>query len=778
MKKTRKKICILQEAESKKQTTETGAETILAILLLAGILFSLQDIGYSMSCPEIGLVVGIAVILLRQITETKEKLSGKIRGGLYILGIGCFVLTIRWLTQGFLFTVSNVIYLWNQRFGTETELFSTTEAAGTGAVILWGLAALCLASFILTQLKKRKTGTLLLSGLVAFAFSTILGQSEAWGNVFLLLPAVLGIFMLYSSPGQRIGARGGLILVVSVLLIGGICLSVNSYQKLSGIEKWKNRVSRVAEKIRYGEDSLPQGNLRLASELLDGEENRLEVTFDSPQELYLRGYVGADYQGTYWKTASAADYQGDYEGMLKWLEKSEFDPVIQYGKYMQLTGQNTGNSFAQEEVQIKNTGAYRKYLYLPTSAFNWSSGEGRVQKDWQVLSHSLLGSYIYKFDMAEGAATAEAVYPASWLENPSGEKENQYLDAEAVYHSFAENNYMEVSEELKPVLQQLFFADEEKTDEMDFTELTKQIRKVLRTETDYIDSPENPAAGEDTVKWFLTDYKKGNAVYYASAAVMAYRLAGYPARYVEGYHLSAEDVQTMEENGQTTAELTTGNAHVWAEVYVAGVGWLPVETVPGMYLETYSNQLMEGKAAYQINVSPGQDGISTDLSGSEGVGSGEGQSEKTAKLSLHDVSGVLVLILYIIFGLYLLLEFQRAVRIALKKKRKRQKLAVGEGVSYYVEEVERLMNIGKIKFSREQTKENWDLIQEKIPGVTREELKRAVELVQKERFGGIKLKPYEYRTLESLAQRLESKLYQNGTWYRKALYRYVWVLRK
>lgn len=777
MKRTRNKICILQEAETKKETTTIGEETILAILMLSGVLFALQDIGYSTNCLQTGLIVGILVILVRQISERWEKMAGRIRSILYILGIGCFVLTARWLTQGFLFMVSRTINLWNLRFGTEADMLSTTEMAGTGAVILWGLAALCLASFILSQLKKKNMGSLLLLGMLAFAFSTILGQSEMWATVLLLIPAILGLFMLYSYPGKHIGIRGGIILGMTCLLIVGICFMVSGYRSLGSIEEWKYKFSRTVEKIRYGEDSLPQGNLKNAAELLDGKVDRLEVTMESPQELYLRGYVGADYRGTYWATVPLESYQGDYDGMLGWLSQKGFEPVVQYGRYAQLTEQIAGNTSEHEQVQILNKGAYRKYLYLPTSAYGWSSGEAKARKDWQVQSHNFFGSSRYLFNMTEGAGTAEAVYPASWLENPSGEEADQYLDAEAVYHSFAEDNYMEVSDELEPTIREFFFSGEEDLSDVDFTELTTQIRKALRTETDYTDRPRNPSNGEDTIRWFLTDYKEGNALYYASAAVMAYRLAGYPARYVEGYHLPSNEAETLKEEGKDTAELTTKNAHAWAEVYMTGIGWLPVEVVPGMYVETYSNQVMEGRAAYQVNVSPGENGLGTDQGGSESVGSSEGRNDEDGKAEQHYVAGIFVLILYFVFGIYLLLELQRAMRLKIRKKRKLRRIAEGGVVSYYVEEVESLMKIAGVKIQKERTEENWDSMQQKLSGITREELRRAVELVQKEQFGGIELQAYEYRTLESLAHRIESKLYQSGTWFRKLLYRYVWVLK-
>lgn len=54
---------------------------------------------------------------------------------------------------------------------------------------------------------------------------------------------------------------------------------------------------------------------------------------------------------------------------------------------------------------------------------------------------------------------------------------------------------------------------------------------------------------------------------------------GVPARYVEGYYLSAEDAARYKAG--ETITLTEENAHAWAEYYVSGVGFVPFEVTPG-----------------------------------------------------------------------------------------------------------------------------------------------------------------------------------------------------
>ncbi len=78
-----------------------------------------------------------------------------------------------------------------------------------------------------------------------------------------------------------------------------------------------------------------------------------------------------------------------------------------------------------------------------------------------------------------------------------------------------------------------------------------------------------PDAGEDFVSWFLLEEKKGYCSYFASAMAVLCRINGIPARYVEGYFVSAE------EDGETI--VTGRNAHAWVEVYLNGLGWTPFD---------------------------------------------------------------------------------------------------------------------------------------------------------------------------------------------------------
>ena len=83
---------------------------------------------------------------------------------------------------------------------------------------------------------------------------------------------------------------------------------------------------------------------------------------------------------------------------------------------------------------------------------------------------------------------------------------------------------------------------------------------------------EDQPADVDFVTNFLLNTKEGYCTYFASAMTVLCRMAGLPARYVEGY------IAEPNENGEA---LVTGlSAHAWTEVYFKGFGWVTFDPTP------------------------------------------------------------------------------------------------------------------------------------------------------------------------------------------------------
>lgn len=770
-------ICLLTaEGRKERRKTAFAPEVIPALFLLCGILFACRDMMYDTRVLAGAVLTGALVILILRISELSAVSARIARTGIYMASILCFLTFLLYVAQGFLDTVNRGILLWNLRFQTEFEQFSVNGRAALGALVFWCLLAALLASLLLMLVKKRSTGLLFLIVIFGLLAGFVLGRSQMWGCVVCLLCGNFGMLIFTSAPRRQNGVRGMLCVILACLVFLGFFLATGGYEGVDRIDRWRADVVSWFERFRYGEDTLPKGDLSKASGLLRGEDEVLKLETDRTQEWYLKGFVGAEYDGAMWKNLSADAYQGEYEGLLKWLGTKDFSALTQFSRYHALTETEEGTDAGDIKVDVENIGAYRKYVYLPSTVEAFEGGGAEERKDWQVCSKRFFGADDYHFQAVNGIVSADEISAAPWTQSPSGKEEKEYLDAESVYHSFVEEYYMDLEDGMKEEMEKMFFPE---GNEEEFGGVTAQIRKVLRQETRYTEQPPEAPAGEDFVMWFLNESHRGNAIHYASAAVLAYRAAGYPARYVEGYHYAQETKESqgwdagMEDTEETAVVLTNKNAHAWVEVYVSGVGWMPVEVVPGMYTEMYTNEIIEGEPTFQVNADPGEDGMAVDGNS----GSKEAPEEETEpfSLSLRRVLAALLSALYLCLILYLLLEAQRAVR-RMHRERMRSQEDGTEYVDRYMKEMTWLLLTGKVKGNYNHPLELSAQVEEKIGGIRQEEYVRAINLLQKIRFGGKKLMPYEMHTLECFLKRLTRHLVrQAGIWGRFRV-RYWYVL--
>lgn len=94
-----------------------------------------------------------------------------------------------------------------------------------------------------------------------------------------------------------------------------------------------------------------------------------------------------------------------------------------------------------------------------------------------------------------------------------------------------------------------------------------------------------PDVGEDFVSWFLLESKEGYCSYFASSMAVMCRIAGIPARYVEGYYIKAQP------GGETI--VTGENAHAWVEVYLNGLGWVAFDPTARAVEEQYGEDALD-----------------------------------------------------------------------------------------------------------------------------------------------------------------------------------------
>jgi len=128
-----------------------------------------------------------------------------------------------------------------------------------------------------------------------------------------------------------------------------------------------------------------------------------------------------------------------------------------------------------------------------------------------------------------------------------------------------------------------------------------------------------PENGRDFVSWFLNESREGYCSYFASAMTVLSRIAGLPARYVEGYYVR---------DGQ---EILTGkNAHAWVEIYLGGIGWTAFDpTARAMQAQGDGDLAQQGGDEEQPADHENRDGTPPDASPTPTIPPQSGESDPT-----------------------------------------------------------------------------------------------------------------------------------------------------
>lgn len=109
------------------------------------------------------------------------------------------------------------------------------------------------------------------------------------------------------------------------------------------------------------------------------------------------------------------------------------------------------------------------------------------------------------------------------------------------------------------------------------------LKNRITESTEYTLDPGKTPSNRDFANYFLLENHKGYCTHYATAGVLLARMAGIPARYATGYVIVGNDFseETQNSDGTYTIDIKDSRSHAWAEVYLDGFGWVPLEFTAG-----------------------------------------------------------------------------------------------------------------------------------------------------------------------------------------------------
>lgn len=273
----------------------------------------------------------------------------------------------------------------------------------------------------------------------------------------------------------------------------------------------------------------------------------------------------------------------------------EFSASIE-GKRLAYLFEHSGNNL-KGKMKIENIDASEDYLYLP---YYTDSLSGQYQTEQGIFSGSLpIGSTLevsyyppVNAGISTGSLSKTATFGLAYsFPMDADEKEESYLKT---YDMNSQIYYKSIPTTLEPALEKI--KEEIGTGKL-LEEQILLIQDYFKENYTYSMNPGTTPMNEDFIDYFLIHQKQGYCAHFASAATMLFRSYGYPARYVEGYVVSFQDManaQAVDETyedylqgenplgrtGVIETDITDGNAHAWVEVYKEEFGWIPVEVTP------------------------------------------------------------------------------------------------------------------------------------------------------------------------------------------------------
>ena len=449
----------------------------------------------------------------------------------------------------------------------QTTILPLTAEGGNP---LFGIGAVSAAAGLLLALAAQFAGgfgTLLLIPLWLAAGTGYL-QTDVWLALFslgcILLP-------LTRRSGKKAGMQTAALTAALLALCAAAVLGFGVNGKLDPLPL-RRSVSDAVHALRYeaGAQPLTEGRLDTGKAPVRSGASMLELRRSDPEAMYLRGMTGAGYSDAGWAPLSGETLSGEAD-RLYWLSENGFSATTQ----LSVLANALELEEAPVEATVTVTGACREYLYLPAGLTDCESLDPASLRDGTAAAPGLRGAQTYSFTAlpALPAGTDELL---EQLETHQAEPAvSEYLRLEENYREFVYANYLSVPADCDALLQTL---PEMQVQPATSYEARMLIRSVLEERASYAPGARMNGGGAGLLQNILGG-KQANSAQYATAAVLMLRTLGIPARYAEGYVvLPGDDAETV--------TLTGKDAHVWAEYYEDGIGWLPFETVPDYVEQT------------------------------------------------------------------------------------------------------------------------------------------------------------------------------------------------
>ena len=519
-----------------------------------------ENLGYAIAALLLSLsFCGALMEMLRLRLNSEEGLSGGITGGL--------------------------INIWNKIAdtlgNTNFEILTKYRETNEGYGLFLSLVFLLVLIVAFLIIKSRYSIGLLVFVIPIFILGVPMGLTA---KTFYVIAFALALIVALAV----MKAKGSLLSVgLMVVLLGGILALFGRYfgweamdTRPAVIEDFgANAKTSIGNSI-FGEDPLGHGDLTTGVRKADSKV-ALEVSVDNPEPMYLKGFVGSIFNGKTWNQLSDSSYY-NAEDLMAELRENGFNPLGQMGRVSQYLYEDSSS----KTMRVTNKGADSRIAFVPYEVTDSGTLADVSAKGGDYPYDGKLGNfkkYTYEVTSAQTdnwtdeAARLFVMALVSLKGDKGTEDIADYMLNESHYNEFVYENYTYISlKDMETLGAYIGEPYDISKGHLDYKIAIDSIRNYLEESFIYT---ENASPSPTPLQDFF-ESGKGFDTHFATAATLMFRYYGIPARYVEGYLLTQEDIDGAE--GQSIS-ITKDRAHAWTEIYVDGLGFVPLEVTPEYY---------------------------------------------------------------------------------------------------------------------------------------------------------------------------------------------------
>lgn len=433
----------------------------------------------------------------------------------------------------------------------------------TWLLVLWMFGAMCLwkgymlgINYLLQIFEKR-------FGFLCGEYIVTSKQEGLWFGLAMVWLLFLLCCLVWNS-----GRRSFCVCLTLAFFLTSSLLYLQPWSLAGKIKTLGNYVAKQVDCIRYQEygKSLCYGVLTKEQEKYNGEQIALQVTMEEPRSMYFSGFVGGYYTGSGWKEWDGNVLYKNRE-TLGVLGENQFDK-----KQVGLCG-SANQKLKSQRIAVRVKGASTRYVYCPYGTVNCNANTIFEERASASFADGIRGQSSYQCQVV-----AEAVVRYPTLSINAEKNPQHYKKQEAFYNAFVYRMYTKLPKNVESFLKKEIGSYDKKKEHVSYEEASAIVNDYLQQNLNYSEETSNYDGSSDFLIWLLSAKKKGRDIHYATAAALIYRYLGIPSRYVEGYCLTKNAVEKKE--AYDTIDLLEKDAHAWVEIYLDGVGFVPMEFDP------------------------------------------------------------------------------------------------------------------------------------------------------------------------------------------------------